>query len=298
MRDESYWDFINEAIDDIEAHLDDELSVQSICKKFPFSSWQFQRIFRIYIGDTLGRYLRIRRLTEAAKKILNDPKLRILDIAIEFQFGSQEAFTRAFKSHFGVTPGEIGETRELYRLKRKARVTPEKILFIQQKINRKEKLLDCGVRYFIGIEQKIMSPLDESFDYVQIVPKLWLEFNSRRKEILNRFKGVGYGIAISENMDMLEESMQYLACVEVTKIDSVPKGMIAFTMPPQLSAAFEKQGQANSSYASIDYIYGVWLQNSGHKRGSGFDYEVYDYRFRLDDENAVSTYCVPIVLGT
>jgi hypothetical protein len=56
------------------------------------------------MGISLRTYLRFRKLTEAAIA-LRDTNAGILDIALEFGFSSQEAFTRAFQEAWGVTPG-------------------------------------------------------------------------------------------------------------------------------------------------------------------------------------------------
>ena len=50
-------------------------------------------------------YLRYRRLAFALKELRNT-KNGILDIALKYGFSSQEAFTRAFKEAYAVTPSE------------------------------------------------------------------------------------------------------------------------------------------------------------------------------------------------
>ena len=66
--------------------------------------------FREYTGTTFQGYLSRRRLELAAQDLL-DTGLRVLDIAMERGFSSQEAFTRAFQRQFGCTPRQ-------YRLRR------------------------------------------------------------------------------------------------------------------------------------------------------------------------------------
>jgi len=89
--------FIKERIDDVTPE-----SVSTYCN---YSSRQLSRIFEMVTGATLGEYLRWARLSRAMYEIKYSDT-SILDIAIKFQYESQEAFTRIFKSTFGVTPGE------------------------------------------------------------------------------------------------------------------------------------------------------------------------------------------------
>src|SRR5690606_26599553 len=67
------------------------------------SYWHFHRAFAAMTGETVGSYLRRRRLSAAAGEVLRSRK-RLVDIAVDFQFGSHEAFTRAFRAMFGISP--------------------------------------------------------------------------------------------------------------------------------------------------------------------------------------------------
>jgi AraC family transcriptional regulator len=67
------------------------------------SRYHLTRAFAAATGLALMRYVRARRLAEAARKLANDAT-GILDIAIASGYGSHEAFTRAFRDQFGVTP--------------------------------------------------------------------------------------------------------------------------------------------------------------------------------------------------
>lgn len=50
-------------------------------------------------------YLRYRRLAFALVEV-RDTQKSILDIALDYGFSSHEAFTRAFKEAYGITPSE------------------------------------------------------------------------------------------------------------------------------------------------------------------------------------------------
>jgi AraC family transcriptional regulator len=88
---------IQRAIDYIEEHLKDELPIESIADVAYFSMWHFQRVFGAIIGDSVKEYVRKRRLASALIELTSTDR-RILEIAIDHQFESQESFTRAFKA--------------------------------------------------------------------------------------------------------------------------------------------------------------------------------------------------------
>lgn len=84
---------------------DEQLTLKRLAQKVGYSEFHFSRKFKETAGMSLRDYLRYRRLAFALKR-LRDTEGEILEIALEYGFSSQEAFTRAFKEAYGVTPGE------------------------------------------------------------------------------------------------------------------------------------------------------------------------------------------------
>ncbi|MEO3946374.1 helix-turn-helix domain-containing protein [Gorillibacterium sp. CAU 1737] len=95
---------IHMALQYIEDHLHEELSVEAVASAVSTSKYHFHRLFHASIGTPLGTYIRNRRLANAASELITTER-RILEIALEHQFDSQEAFTRAFRKQYHMTPG-------------------------------------------------------------------------------------------------------------------------------------------------------------------------------------------------
>jgi AraC-like DNA-binding protein len=98
-------DQIQRAIDFIENNLGNDISVDDIAREAAFSRWHFQIVFSSAIGETVKEYIRKRRLSNSLN-LLKLTDQRLIDISLEAGFESQEAYTRAFKNQFGITPGE------------------------------------------------------------------------------------------------------------------------------------------------------------------------------------------------
>ena len=94
---------LNEALDYIEANLDGEIDVGLAAKKALCSSFHFQRMFTYIAGQTLGEYIRRRRMTLAAFELGNSD-VKVVDLALKYGYDSPTAFTRAFHAIHGVTP--------------------------------------------------------------------------------------------------------------------------------------------------------------------------------------------------
>ena len=96
---------INELTYWIENHLEEPLNVKRVASKSGYSQWHLQRIFKDVTGDSLAYFIRKKRLQNAASE-LKQSKRTIAEIAYQYQFDSQQSFTRAFKKMFSKTPSD------------------------------------------------------------------------------------------------------------------------------------------------------------------------------------------------
>src|SRR6266566_19244 len=90
----------------IESHLADALTLDEIAGVGGISRFHMVRAFGAATGLSVMRYVRARRLSEAARALANGAP-DILTLALDADYGSHEAFTRAFRDHFGVTPEAV-----------------------------------------------------------------------------------------------------------------------------------------------------------------------------------------------
>lgn len=94
---------VKKTVDYIEAHIDEDLSLDKIADALHYSKYYLARIFSKETGSTVYRYIQGRRLTLAARKLV-ETKQPIVEIAYEAQYDSQQAFTLAFKRVYECTP--------------------------------------------------------------------------------------------------------------------------------------------------------------------------------------------------
>ena len=108
-------DTIVEWIDD---NLHQPLRIDDIARHAGYSKWHLQRLFLQYKGESLGRYIRERKLLLAARdsiqndlgrllaaRDLRDTDQRVYDICLKYGFDSQQTFTRIFTRTFNQPPG-------------------------------------------------------------------------------------------------------------------------------------------------------------------------------------------------
>ena len=91
----------------IEQQLDQSLTLESVAAQVGLSPYHFSRLFTARMGRSVMAYVRGRRLVRGARRLCDEPDLKLVDLAFDCGFESQEAFTRAFKRLFGVSPGRF-----------------------------------------------------------------------------------------------------------------------------------------------------------------------------------------------
>src|SRR5438309_11779939 len=96
----------------IESHLADALTLDEIAGIAGVSRFHLVRAFGAATGCSVMRYVRARRLSEAARALAGGAP-DILAVALDADYGSHEAFTRAFREHFGVTPEMLRGSAQL-----------------------------------------------------------------------------------------------------------------------------------------------------------------------------------------
>lgn len=95
---------MHRVLDHIDRNLDRRIDLAELARVSHFSPFHFHRLFSAWMGETVGDYLRRRRVEVAAMRLAAQPRLPVLEAALAVGFGSSEAFTRAFRQHFGASP--------------------------------------------------------------------------------------------------------------------------------------------------------------------------------------------------
>ena len=96
-------EIIKKIIDYIEDNLEQDLNLDSIAAQSGYSKFHLNRLFTAETGLTIHKYLKERRLTAAARKLIETDH-PITRIAHESGYESQQAFSLAFKRVYLMPP--------------------------------------------------------------------------------------------------------------------------------------------------------------------------------------------------
>lgn len=136
---------VNEIDNCIVNHHDEALTLSRLSQKLGYSEFYTTRKFKEISGLQLREYISQRKLAFALKEI-RDTEASILEIAINYGFSSHEAFTRAFKRSYGITPSAYRKDPKPVVLRTK--INPfDRYLFGYGELGRKYSTEDIQMYY-------------------------------------------------------------------------------------------------------------------------------------------------------
>jgi AraC family transcriptional regulator len=288
---------MHRVVEYIDGHLADPLDLPTLAAVAHFSPFHFHRLFRAWMGgETLGDYLRRRRVEKAAQRLVVQPGLSVLEAALGAGFGSGEAFARAFRQRFGAAPSawrrqQRKNGQALRKIDQDGAAgdaehglsqppppeTPMNVTLVDRPATRVAFLRHTG-------------PYGEPvgrFYAEQVYP--WMV----RHGLLGR---VRYGIAHDDPLVTAPEQCRYDACAEIPGDAPVSSTMLTTTIPAGRYASLPFKGTSAEIDAVWQRLVREWLPDSGLQLADGPCFEHYPVDACHDDKTGVFDchLCVPV----
>jgi AraC family transcriptional regulator len=251
----------------IESHFAGDISLTDIAEVAGVSRYHVTRAFGETTGLSVMRYVRGRRLTEAAKS-LSKGAPDILMVALDAGYGSHEAFTRAFRDQFGPTPETVRAQRHLDNI---ALVEPIKM---EQTI-----IANLQPPRFETLRPLLVAGLAERYDCEssKAIPAQWQRFQPYIGNIAGQIGG-GTAYGVRHNSDD-EGNFDYIAGVEVANFSQLSAELSRVRIPAQRYAVFSHRDHVSTIRRTIMTIWNKWLPESGHGVADAPDFERYGEEF-------------------
>ena len=107
-------DLLDGVLAEIEDGLKDDVCADALADEFSISSVHLQRLFKNAFNQTIGNYIRSRKLSASIKDLLYSG-LNVQDIALEYGFEFEQTYIISFKNRFGFPPGDLRRNRHMVK---------------------------------------------------------------------------------------------------------------------------------------------------------------------------------------
>jgi AraC family transcriptional regulator len=251
----------------IESHLARPLTLDEIAGVSGVSRFHLVRAFGAATGLSVMRYVRVRRLSKAARALAAGAP-DILSLALDADYSSHEAFTRAFRDHFGVTPEAVRAATCLDRLRLQEPIVMNSTPLDHLKAPRFETSRPLLVA---GISERCTQENGGAG-----IPNQWQQFHHSVAHIPSRVGNVSYGVCCNGDD---AGNFDYIAGVEVTDFSDLPRELSRVRIPEQKYAVFTHSEHISTIRRTINTIWNHWLPVSGFKAADAPNFERYDGKF-------------------
>ena len=249
----------------IESHLARPLTLDEISTMAGISRFHMVRAFAAATGFSVMRYVRARRLTEAARALAAGAP-DILQVALDADYGSHEAFTRAFRDHFGVTPETVRATTCLDNLK-----LQEPIIMVSTALDHLEP-----PRFETG-KAFLVAGVGERYQLTQAAPAFPICGMAfiKTSTIPGRVGQVAYGVCCNGDD---AGNFDYIAGVEVADFSDLPREFAGSGSRSRICGVHPRRPHLDHP-PHRQHDLNHWLPQSGHKVADAPNFERYDEKF-------------------
>jgi AraC family transcriptional regulator len=272
----------------IEERLDEPLTLELIAQRAGFSAYHFSRMFTARMGRSVMAHVRGRRLMRSARRLCSEPDVKLVDLALDCGFESQEAFTRAFKRLFGVSPGRF-----------RVGFSPTPIEG-QFPMNAPSSTSTAVTRLpeLIRLEAFRVAGPSRRFDDAtrSEIPQLWSALVGALPLKGQSPSWATYGVVWSTDREA--GSFMYMAGVGVETDGALPKGFTVKEIPAATYVVFRIALNGSALHPQVKSamatIWGELIPASGLRVVDSPDFEMYDGHFAPEQPGAVIDFYVPV----
>lgn len=266
----------------IESHFTDNVSLAEVAEIAGVSRFHMVRAFGMTTGYSVMRYIRARRLTEAARILANGAP-DILTVALDAGYASHEAFTRAFRDQFGATPDGVRTAGTVDKLSLVEPINMDETINTMLQPPRME---NGRTLLIVGLTERFR------FDALGGIPALWQRAEPHFGHLPGQVSPVAYGVCYNTD----DTGFDYIAGVEVHDFASVPADLARLRVSEQRYAVFTHTAHISTIRGTFAAIFNEWFPKSGLSPADAPVFERYGQRFDGRTSNGGFEIWAPIKL--
>ncbi|PYY28152.1 AraC family transcriptional regulator [Paenibacillus illinoisensis] len=261
---------LQKAIQYIEEHLLENVTIEQIAAQAHISPFYFQRTFTLLTDVTVFEYIRRRRLTLAAHELVQSEQ-KIIDLAYKYGYDTPESFSKAFRRQHGVAPSEVRKSS--------TSVKSYNRLAIQVSLKGAEpmdyKIVEQAEFSLVGIKQAYSYADGEN---LREIPKMWEKAyaNGTEDRLIALNNGAIQGLlgVCVDQTEIKGKQMEYW--IGTAYHGEIPEGLSSLTIPASKWSVFEVKGPLPESLQNLwKQIVSEWFPSNPYEHARTPELEVY-----------------------
>ncbi|MCZ8495492.1 AraC family transcriptional regulator [Priestia sp. Y58] len=257
---------MNRALHYIEENLTNDIDFREVARLALCSEYHFKRMFSFLAGITLSEYIRRRRLTLAAFE-LKDSNIKVIDVAIKYNYSSPDSFTRAFQNLHGITPSEAKKNGS--SLKAFPKMTFQ--LSIKGGNEMNYRIEEKEAFHIVGIKERV------PIIFHGVNPKIAAMWESLNDETIRKLKELSnvtplglLSASVNFSEGRMEEKGQLDHYIGVATTKDCPNHLVQLEVPAGTWAVFEAVGPFPDTLQDVwGRIYSEWFPSSNYEQVEG-----------------------------
>lgn len=245
----SYINQVNQAINYIIDHLEEDLDVNEVAKHCHFSKYYFNRLFKAVVGESVYAFVKRLRIEKSAFLLKVEPDRSITEIGETYRYSSSN-YSSVFKQHYKYSP-----------------------LKFRKLINQNKVLNMCSFDY-ADLKNKNFQDYDDKIHYIELPDMMvlyerykgnYLETSRNWGSFLDRTKHLRgedtilLDISYDDPVITDENRCIYGICMTVEKSIS---GFNTMTLLGGRYVSYSFEGHASKIFEAYQGLLGIWLPNS------------------------------------
>ncbi|MEZ7890163.1 MAG: AraC family transcriptional regulator [Candidatus Wallbacteria bacterium] len=270
---------INDCIDYIIRHLDENITAKDIANEFNYSEFYFNRVFKSETGESLYAFIKRLKMEQSAIDIKIKNNKSITDIGLDYGYSSSN-YSSAFRKHHDVSPAKFRKSANKISV-----LNP----FAPNKLDSFESFDHYASKIQIRILEDITVIYEKTIGNYYELKEKWFRFMETYKEfiktntlMIERF--YDDPLVSSSNCCICDLCMTVNKDCQLENITAIKGGKFA---------VYRFEGKIEDIFCAVQGVFSIWLPQSKYEMTEKYGLNIYH---NIDNANSevVMDLCIPI----
>lgn len=271
---------VNQSIDYIMQHLDEELSLDIVAAQFYISKFHFSRIFKEETGESVYGFIKRCRVDQSAIDIKLNPEKAITDIGLDYGYSASN-YSSLFRKHRDISPAMFKHSIPT----RSAAVPfdPQRVAYFKTAEEYEDKIeIQEFEDLFVLYERFIGTYVD--------LEKNWYQFLDKNQDLLHE------KTVLAERFfhDPAITSASQCICDLCLTVEADCDLDQVMWIKGGKWAVYHFDGEIKDIFETLQGVFSVWLPQSGYNMAQRYGLNIYRHIDR-NNHRVVMDLCIPIL---